>query len=206
LSPKRAPKRRTQRERREATIKKLIEATIESLLTVGYRKTTVKEICTRSGISHGGLFRFFPSMLDLVLAAAEEVAARQIEQFERRFSRAVRAKDPVDSAVRLVRDACRSPIDIVFFELLVAARTDAKLRRALKAPMERYHAAIRQAALMVPGMAAMPAEVREVLLFTVIHIFEGESLTRAVLTRPHVEARRIELVVDLISLARTMSE
>jgi AcrR family transcriptional regulator len=190
--------RRTQRERREATIAKLIDATIESLLEVGYSGTTVKEICTRAELSHGALFRFFPSVLDLVLAAGEETARRQIEEFERRFAKTKRRADPIASAMRLLREACRSPINAVFYELLVAARTDADLRRALQPAMRRYYEAIRAAALEVPGIDAIPEELLEVLLFTAIHMFDGETLARGVLPMPELEERRLELLIGLV--------
>src|SRR5262245_39193440 len=93
------PPRRTQRERREATIAALVDATIESLLDVGYAGTTVKEICTRAGLSHGALFRFFPSVLELVLAAGREVGRRQISSFEKSFARARKGPDPIGAAL-----------------------------------------------------------------------------------------------------------
>src|SRR5262249_52280112 len=123
--------RRTQEERRARTIQKLVAATIDSLQEVGYARTTVKEICRRARLSHGALFRFFPTVLSLVLAAAEEIGRRQIAEFDERFAKIKRGQDPLGAALALVRDACRSPINMVFYELLVAARTDRALRAAL---------------------------------------------------------------------------
>ena len=88
------PPRRTQQERRETTIKKLLQATIDSLREVGFVRTTVKEICKRAGVSHGALFRFFPSVLDLVLAASEEVGRRHIAEFHARFARCLLYTSP----------------------------------------------------------------------------------------------------------------
>jgi AcrR family transcriptional regulator len=192
-------KRRTQRERREATIKRLLDATVESLLAVGYARTTVKEISSRAGLSHGALFRFFPSVLDLVLAAGEEVARRQIAEFERKFARMKDGSDPIATALGLLRSACRSPTNAVFYELLLASRTDATLRRALKAPMRTYYDAIRTAALSVPGVETIPVELLDTLIFTAVHLFDGETLARSVLPLPEVEDRRIELLRFLVA-------
>jgi AcrR family transcriptional regulator len=189
--------RRTQKERREATIQKLLDATIAALLEVGYTGTTVKEICTRAGVSHGGLFRFFPSVLDLVLAAGEEVARRHITEFERRFQRS--GKESLKTALELLREACRSKTNAVFYELLVAARTDPALQKALEDPMRRYYDAIRRTAARVPGMDGLSPELLDVLLFSIIHMFDGETLARAVLPMPEVEAKRLELLGGLIS-------
>jgi AcrR family transcriptional regulator len=193
------PARRTQRERREATIRKLIDATIESLLELGYKGTSVSEICKRSGLSHGALFRFFPSVLDLVLAASAEVAQRQIEAFEKRFAKAKHGPDPVRAALELLRTACRSPTNAVFYELLLAARTDSKLKSALKVSMRKYYDTIRAAALTVPGMEALPEELLDVLLFSAIHLFDGETLARTVLPQPEIEQRRMDLIARLIT-------
>jgi AcrR family transcriptional regulator len=195
---KAAPARRTQRERRETTIKKLVDATIESLLSVGYARTTVKEVVSRAELSHGALFRFFPSMLDLVLAAGAEIAQRQIAEFERRFERARKGEEPIAAALKLLRAACRSPTNAVFYELLLAARTDAALRRALEPQMRRYYAAIHDAALTVPGMDVLDPELLDVLLFSTIHLFDGETLARSVLSLPELEERRLELLIALV--------
>ena len=194
--------RRTQRERREATITKLTDATLSALLDVGYARTTVKEICTRAGVSHGALFRFFPSVLDLVLAAAEAVAKRQIEEFEARFARTTDVRDPLAAAVGLLRETCRSTTNTVFYELLIAARTDPDLRRAMRPSMERYYEAIRRTARRVPGTEAFPPEVLDVLLFTAIHLFDGETLARIVIREPENEERRMALLMTFFDAMR----
>ncbi|WP_394839706.1 TetR/AcrR family transcriptional regulator [Pendulispora rubella] len=192
--------RRSQRERRESTMAKLVEATIDSLREVGYAATSVKEVCRRSGVSHGGLFRHFPSMLELILAAAEEVARRQIAEFERRFWQAPLEEPSLHAAMRMLRDACRTPINSVWYELLVAARTDVPLRTALEPTIRRYYQAIRTTASRLPGIDSIPAELFETLLFTLVHVFDGESLARVVLPHPELEERRMELLVGLIEL------
>jgi AcrR family transcriptional regulator len=197
--------RRTQQERREATISKLLDATIASLLAVGYTRTTAREICRRAKVSQGALFRFFPSVLAMVLAAGEEVARRQINEFEARFARMAGAADPVALALALLRDTCRSKSNTVFYELLVAARTDRALRRALEPAMRRYYDAIRRTAFHLPVMDNVPPDVRDVLLFTAIHVFDGESLARVVLPQPDLEERRIGLLLALMRLVVSSS-
>ncbi len=194
------PVRRTQQQRREATIGKLLDATIDALLTVGYGGTTVKAICERAGVSHGGLFRHFPSVIALVLAASEEVGRRQIAEFEARFAAMGDVADPIVAALGLLRDACRSPANTVFYELLVAARTDPQLAAALGPSTQAYYSAILDAAKSVPGVAQIPEAMLEPLLFGVVHMFDGESLTRTVLERPDAEAKRLELLGSALHL------
>ncbi|MDQ3403638.1 MAG: TetR/AcrR family transcriptional regulator, partial [Actinomycetota bacterium] len=47
-APAPKPPRRTQRERREATIGKLVNATIDAISDVGYARASVQEICGRA--------------------------------------------------------------------------------------------------------------------------------------------------------------
>jgi AcrR family transcriptional regulator len=192
------PPRRTQRERREATIAALLDATIASILAVGYARTTVKEICARAELSHGALFRFFPSLIALVIAATEEVTRRQIAQFEARFARASPGAEPLATALAILRDTCRGPTNTVLYELLVAARTDEGLRRALRPALRRYDAAIFATARKVPGTDALPDGALELLLTTVIHAFDGEAMQRAVWPRPDLDAPRMDLLVGLL--------
>lgn len=194
----RAP-RRAQSERRATTMKKLVDATIDSMLNVGYARTTVKEVCTRSGLSHGALFRFFPTMLDLILAAAEEIGERQIAHFERRWAKRRKSSEPLFESLVLLRESCRSPTNAVFYELLVAARTDTELRRALRPGVDRYFASIRQIAQKAQPLAALSPELFDTLMFSVIHLFDGETLVRKVHAQPGQEAHRMELLRGVVA-------
>ncbi|HEY6876661.1 MAG TPA: TetR/AcrR family transcriptional regulator [Polyangiales bacterium] len=179
-----------------------MSATIEALLELGYARTTVKEICQRAKLSHGALFRFFPTLPDLVLAGAEEIGKRRIADFEARFAKAKTHRDPNRAALSLLREACRSPTNMVFYELLVAARTDDELRRRLRRALQRYHEAIRESALKVPAVDKLDPQLRDAVVFAVIHLFDGESLVRSVLPQPVAEDARLALLangLDLIS-------
>jgi AcrR family transcriptional regulator len=201
-TPRAKPVRRTQEERRALTIRKLIDATIASVQEVGYARTTVKEICGRAGLSHGALFRFFPRVVDLIVAASEDIGRRQIAEFEARFSATQTDGEPLAVALRLVRETCRSRTNAVFYELLVAARTDPELRAALKPWLARYLTAIREGALKLPGADAFPPDIFEVLVFTVLRAFDGEALIRVIAPQPKVEERRLELLLTFLEMLR----
>lgn len=190
-----APPRRTQRQRREATIARLVDATIESILEVGYASTSLAEICQRAGVSRGGLFRHFDSRLDLVVAAAEEVADRHLAAFAERVA-GRSALDPRE-ALEIMRDRHRADVNVVWSELLVAARTDTDLRARLAPVTRRFHAAIDDAAAVVPALAELsPAERHVVVSFARNH-FDGETITRAVVDGPDADDARFELLLRL---------
>jgi AcrR family transcriptional regulator len=194
----RGPTGLTQPERRAATIATLIDATVESILAIGYAHTTVKEICRRATLSDGALFRFFPTLLDLVLAAVSEVGQRQIAQFESRFAAVNDGTTPLLTALSVLRDVCRSKNNVVFFELLGAARTDAVLRRKLAPALEAYRTAIRGAAGRLPGIESLDPEIRDSIVFGIAHVFEGEALVNHISPQRAEDDQRLDLLKQLL--------
>lgn len=188
------PKRRTQRERKQATVARLIDATIGSIAEVGYARTSVGEICRRSGVSRGGLFRHFDSRLSLVVAAAEEVAGRHLTVVRRRLAR--EPGGDVRATLLLMRERHRDEVNVVWFELLVAARTDRDLRERLAPVAGRFFAAITQVAGEVPALRGLPEEDRHLLVSSVRNLFDGETISRSVVPEPLVEAARLDLLAE----------
>ncbi|GLZ41017.1 TetR/AcrR family transcriptional regulator [Actinokineospora sp. NBRC 105648] len=189
-----APRRRTQRERREATVGKLVEATIEAISEVGYARASVQEICRRAGVSHGGLFRHFETRLDLVVRVSAEVGRRQLADFLARTAPFFAGGDDFLDVLRAIREASRSPLNIVWFELLLAARTDAELRARLAPTIESYSKDIYLTALRIPAIAAQPDETRQAAVFAGLHMFDVETLVNAVYPRPDLDEGRLRLV------------
>ncbi len=72
--------RRTQEERRAQTRAKLLDATIQSLLEVGYPGTTTRRVAELAGVSQGAMTHHFPHRADLVVAAVERLADRRIAE------------------------------------------------------------------------------------------------------------------------------
>ncbi|SDH95193.1 DNA-binding transcriptional regulator, AcrR family [Actinokineospora alba] len=186
--------RRSQQERRETTIGLLIDATIDTISEVGYAQTSLGAVCERSGVSKGGLFRHFDSRLDLVVAAAEEVARRHTQSVRARFAE-LRAPTIAD-AMRVMRERHRAVDNVVWFELLVAARTDPALRSRLSATWQWFFAEIQQIARTVRGTEVFSDADLELLVNTLEHTFDGETIRREIAPDPVVEDRRLELLVE----------
>jgi AcrR family transcriptional regulator len=131
------PPRRTQQERRDETRAKLLDATIESLLEVGYAATSTRRVAELAGVSHGAQVHHFRFRVDLVAAATEELAKRRIAEFRERV-----AKLPADPARRaamlldLVWADFSSSLFTVFVKVWVAAADDPALHARL-VPIER---------------------------------------------------------------------
>ena len=118
------PQRRSQGERTAATIARLLDATITAIVEIGYSRATVREICTRAGVSQGGLFRHFPTRKDLLVATLAELHDRQLAA----MSEVAAEADP-HAAIARMRDVINAPDTTVWLELCVAARTDRRTSR-----------------------------------------------------------------------------
>lgn len=148
--------RRTQEERSAETRARLLEATIESLIEVGYASTTTTGVCERAGVSRGAQVHHFPRKQDLVVAAVAHLAAKHVPVLRERAARLLGDAEPaardrreccaidrgpsevdrLGAVIELVAGAFDSPLFTAALELWVAARTDAELHRAL-IPFER---------------------------------------------------------------------
>jgi AcrR family transcriptional regulator len=187
--------RRTQVERRETTVRKLLDAATESLVEHGYAGASVQVICARAGISHGGLFRHFPTREALMVAVGAEVGASIIDKSRAEFRVRSKKGDPLELALRMVRERCHSRRNRAWFELAVAARTNPALREALEPVAKRYHDDIEALAReLLPEVALALGPAFRVLVDSVISIFDGEVLHGFVLDRPEIEAARLALL------------
>src|SRR5438128_4428078 len=82
LESARAP--RTQQQRREETRRALLDAAVESLIEVGFARTTTLEVQRRANVSRGALLHHFPSKAELLVAAVDHLAemrAREMKAF-----------------------------------------------------------------------------------------------------------------------------
>ncbi|SKB07527.1 TetR/AcrR family transcriptional regulator [Aeromicrobium choanae] len=130
-----SPTRTPQPERTRLMRQRLLEATVDSLVEVGWAGTSTTVVSQRAGVSRGAQLHHFPSKQDLVVAAVEYIAERRREEL---------AIDPDDLpesgrtrvVLGLLSHLVTSPAFLAALELWVAARTDADLLEKV-APFER---------------------------------------------------------------------
>lgn len=117
-----------QAERRRITRGKLLDATIESLIDIGYPRTTTVEVGERAGLSRGAQLHHFPSKADLLVAAIEHLADERSKEFEAELgTRLERGDEPIDAMVDMLWMMFSDPLYWAVIELMVAARTDSEL-------------------------------------------------------------------------------
>jgi AcrR family transcriptional regulator len=190
--------RRTQKERREATVAKLLQATIEALGEVGYARASVNEICRRAGVSTGGLFRHFATREDLMVAAAGEVAQRQLDDAKGRLvGLSFTDRAGLEAAVRHLREAARSPSNAVFYELITASRTDPGLATKMRPALAAYYLQILKLAADLFGITSDPDREFETALFGLLWVIDAEALGRVFGEDPHGDEQRLRWLLKV---------
>jgi AcrR family transcriptional regulator len=124
--------RRTQEERSAETRTRLLDATVDCLIDLGYADTTTTVIAERAGVSRGAQLHHFPTKAELVAAAVEHLTRRIGEELHHEVSRLPGDGDRVSAAVDLLWSRFATPLFPAWLELLVAARTDRDLRKRLQ--------------------------------------------------------------------------
>lgn len=191
---------RTQQQRREETVARLLDAAIDTIIEVGYAKASAAVIARRAKVSDGALFRHFPTMGDFMAATAHEVARRQLERFTKLAADIPAVQPPLESVLTILRDITGNETNAVMHELVVAARTDEKLRAPLQKTFDEYVVNIYELARTVPVTEQIPEGDLVAALAIMINTFDGAALFRPVLGQhAELDGQRIALLTELFS-------
>jgi AcrR family transcriptional regulator len=189
---------RTQQQRREETITRLLDASIATIIEVGYARASAALIAKRANVSDGALFRHFPTMGDLMAATAREVMRRQLDLFSKTVAELSSDTPALEASLTVLRDITGNDTNTVMYELLIAARTDEKLRATLQDVLSEYATNIYDMARRVPGADQYPQDTFAALVATLTNTFDGAAIVRAVLPQPELETQRIQLLTSLL--------
>ncbi|CQD10612.1 TetR family transcriptional regulator [Mycobacterium lentiflavum] len=190
---------RTQQQRREETVGRLLEASIASIVEVGYARASAAVITKAAGVSVGALFRHFETMSDFMAATASEVLRRQVESFTKQVAQIPADRPALEAALTILRDITGGPTNAVLYELMIAARTDEKLKAHLRDVLAQYTAKILDAARALPGADAIGEETFPVLVALMTNVFDGAAIVRGIFPEPDIEEQRIALLSKLIT-------
>jgi len=192
---------RTQQQRREETVGRLLEACIATIIEVGYARASAAVITKRAGVSVGALFRHFETMGDFMAATASEVLRRQLGSFTKRVAEIPADQPALEPALAILRDITSGPTNAVFYELVIAARTDEKLRDTLQHELRQYAAKIHDAARALPGADGFPEETFPVVVTLLRNVFDGAAVVEGVLPQPEIAKQRIPVLTALLTAA-----
>lgn len=189
---------RTQHERRTETVGRLLDASIATIIEVGYARASASAITARANLSDGALFRHFATMGDFMAATAHEVLRRQLELFTKRVADIPPDAPVLEAVLGILRDVTGNATNAVLYELLIAARTDEKLRIALREVLTTYRKKIVETARSLPTSDLFPDAVVPAIVGLVTNSFDGAAILHAVLPNPELEAVRIPLLLSLL--------
>ena len=133
-SPAQQPQRRTQEERRDATQRILLEATLRCLGRQGYASTSISEIIKEAGVSRGALLHHYPNKIDLVAAAIDYFSCERLKRFEEELlgNDMDRSDLTLSDRIRVLKEDFEQWFD-VSLECAVALRTNPELQQAFDA-------------------------------------------------------------------------
>ncbi|MBW2524446.1 MAG: TetR/AcrR family transcriptional regulator [Deltaproteobacteria bacterium] len=169
-----ARRRRTQQERSAATQDKLLDATIDCIVELGYGAASTTVICERAGVSRGAQVHHYPTKASLVAAAIERLFARRHEEFRRSLAR----QPDLDRAFGRLWTLYRGPTLEAWMELLIAARTDPPLRDKLAQVDERFFAEAQLTCRRLVGVDEGHDEMVAALTRMILSVFDGLALNR----------------------------
>jgi AcrR family transcriptional regulator len=192
----RRPERRTQEERSASTRQRLLDATLESLVEVGYAATSTTAVCARAGLSRGAQLHHYPTKADLVIAAVAHLAKRRAAELLAEVPRDGTPEERLSTALEAIWASFSGPLFAAALELWVAARTD----DALRANLVRFERQVGRAMSRLFGeLAGSDASDFGALLELTFHMMRGMALQR-ILRDDDTERRRLfELWKRLVS-------
>jgi AcrR family transcriptional regulator len=146
------PARRTQSERSAETRGRLLDATIERLISDGYAGTTIRRVTERAGVSQGAQSHHFPHRVDLVVSAFERLAEQRVVHYRERARELPPDRETrVRALLDLLWEDFSSPVFTVAMKLWVAAAEDEELRERLVPVEKRIYANVSKLSAEVAG-------------------------------------------------------
>lgn len=183
---------RTQQQRRDETRRALLDAVVESLIEVGFARTTTLEVQRRADVSRGALLHHFPSKAELLVAAVDHLAEMRARELKQLAGALPDGKNRTDAVIGLLWQCFSGAFFQVTMELRTAARTDPELRPVLvvaeRALRDRIFA---QARTLFPREVAEHVGLERALDLT-LQLMIGAAMS-AVL---HREDSRLDDLID----------
>jgi AcrR family transcriptional regulator len=185
--------RRTQEERSAATRARLLDATVACLADRGYARTTTTEIARRARVSRGAQLHHFPTKAQLVTTAVEHLFEQRHREVRAAFARLPAGADRATAGVDLLWSIISGATFHAWVELVVAARTDAKLRRTVTGISHRFLDAVTRSFRELFPDAEGHRDFIPAFAFAVL---QGLALDRMAMP----DAPHIRLVIDRLKL------
>lgn len=187
----------TQQERTERTRARLLDATIDCLVELGYARTSTNEICRRAGVSRGAQQHHFATKADLMAEAVEHLVSKLIATMSTGPRPTLTGAAGIGECIEMLWRAYSGSLSTAVMELLVAGRTDAELRGAMQ-PIDK--ALARRTTELFHEMLGdhLPANRPDLALWLTVNLIRGLAMEKMLGGDP---ARRKQLLEEWKTIA-----
>ena len=193
-------------ERSAETRRALVEGALEVLRTEGFAAATARTIAGRAGCNQGLVFYHFGSVVNLLLAALDEVSTQRRQRYEEALSAVHRPSDLVELAARVFREDLDTGDAALLVEMIAGATSTPGLGAEVKARVEPWTrfavAALDQTLAGTPLAGAVaPAEIAHavVALYLGLELLTHLDGDRARALALFDRARQLAAVADLLT-------
>lgn len=190
--------RRTQKERREETSARLVEAAIECLLEQGYAGAGVKEICVRAGVTTGAIQHNFGSKQGLMIAVVRKMFKGFDEGIELLGADRTTLDERIDNIFEHYWMVYASDQYYAVCEVLLAVRRDPELLRLNRKIREDWLRAMGKFLEVEFPEVDLDVEQKRALVLDMIDYLRGFCIRRIYGPMPETEAaakRRARAIV-----------
>ncbi len=180
--------RRTQLQRTAAMRSRLLDATVECLVSYGYSGTSTHRIAAIAGVTRGAQVHHFRSKEQLVVTAVEHLAEQRIQAVMLQHNRLRHSPDIATSVLDFLWDSHQGAMFVATMELWAASWTDDILAGRIARVERRVNRVLIDGIteLMPSGLAT-----RELCnaIFTAMDVLRG-ILVASLADRNQLRARR----------------
>ncbi|MFC4943870.1 TetR/AcrR family transcriptional regulator [Pseudonocardia sp. GCM10023141] len=117
-----------QQERSETTRTRLMEATVDCLVELGWSGTTTTLVSQRAGVSRGAQLHHYPTRAELVIAAVQHIGRARFAEARAEAALLLAGPGRTEAVLAMLARIHTGTLFRATLELWVAARTDAALR------------------------------------------------------------------------------
>jgi AcrR family transcriptional regulator len=111
---------------------KLIDAATDSIIELGYARTSISEIVKRANVTKGTHVYLFENKLDLITLTVKHLFKRVRQKTARLTFDKAESPEDIETELQEIANAVLSKTGVALFEVWMASRTDPELRAAFK--------------------------------------------------------------------------
>lgn len=173
---------------------RLLEATVDSLVELGWTGTTTTEVSRRAGVSRGAQLHHFPNKFELVTAAVKHLSIKRRDDLMAN-AQSLGAERRTRDVLELLSEQFTGSIFQAALELWVAARSDEALRAQMIDFEREIGRETHAAAVYLLGIDESLGRNRQLVQIT-LDVFRGLGLAQSLSD----DSARRKVVLDNLAI------